>query len=296
MRMVNRILCVVLLLISVAANAEPRSREVTLKKRTELTAYIVPDLGTRFTFPFILDEQDAYVPFTLDITNKAFVSKREPGRNYFVVTAPTRADGMMLGNVFITIAGYEISVELRTTTELSKHYSDVVFKLSNEDREELIQQGVRQRTAALTAEYKKKFEDLDKAAEYKAIAHVARMSMKKPSNSRIKEDGKLKLPNGDSIKLYVDQAVYYDQYTVILFSIQADSDMKGVGILDVRLFEVDVDGKQVRPLETYKEVPARLQARDEANGAVSMITTKFNPKNRLRLQLVTDKGNVEAEW
>jgi len=34
-----------------------------------LTVEIVPDLGTRFIFPFVLDEQDTYVPFTLNITN-----------------------------------------------------------------------------------------------------------------------------------------------------------------------------------------------------------------------------------
>ena len=49
---------------------------------------MVPDLGTRFSFPFILDEQDSYVPFTLNITNPAFVNGREKGRNYFVITAP----------------------------------------------------------------------------------------------------------------------------------------------------------------------------------------------------------------
>ena len=106
-----------------------------------------PTLGTRFSFPFILDEQDAYVPFTLNITNPSFVNTREKGRNYFVITAPARAEGTMLGNVFVSVAGYEISIELRTTNDLSKQYSDIDFNLTNEAREDLIQQSIAQRTA-----------------------------------------------------------------------------------------------------------------------------------------------------
>ena len=76
------------LIVSFSARAEPRVKHVTLTQETTLVIELVPDLGTRFVFPFVLDEQDEYVPFTSTITNPAFASIREPGRNSFVVTIP----------------------------------------------------------------------------------------------------------------------------------------------------------------------------------------------------------------
>lgn len=278
------------------AQAEPRSKAVELHKRTNLVVYVVPDLGVRFTFPFILDEQDAYVPYTLNITNPSFIDKREKGRNYFVITEKAGSPSNMLGDVFMTVAGFEISIELRTTNDLSKHYSDIVFDLTDEAREALIQQGIAQRTLALEQEYKKKFEDLDAAAEQKAIAMVGRLAIKKPDTHRINEETKLKLPNGDAVVLYVEQAVDYDPYSIILFSVAADSDSKGLTILDAKLFSIDANTKQARPIESSKDVPSRVQPDQEVKGAITVLGAGLNPKNLLRLQVVTDKGVVQAEW
>ena len=72
MRSLPIIAALLVCLATSTAHAEPRAKTVELHKRTNLVVYVVPDLGVRFTFPFILDEQDAYVPFTLNITNPAF--------------------------------------------------------------------------------------------------------------------------------------------------------------------------------------------------------------------------------
>jgi hypothetical protein len=278
------------------AHAEPRAKPVELHKRTNLVVYVVPDLGVRFTFPFILDEQDAYVPFTLNITNPSFEQRREKGRNYFVITEKSGSPSNMLGNVFMTVAGFEISIELRTTNDLSKHYSDIVFDLTKEAREELIQQGIVQRTLALEQEYKKKFDDLDAAAEQKAIARVGRLALKRPDTKRIKEESRLKLPNGDAVVLYVDQVVDYDPYSIYLFNVAADSDSRGLTIMDAKLFEVNADTKQLRPIDSSKDVPSRVQPNQEIQGAITVLGSSLNPKNLLRLQVLTDKGMVEAEW
>ena len=296
MRLISWLACVSLLFAINVANAAPRSKSVELHKRTFLTVFVVPDLGTRFSFPFILDEQDAYVPFTLNITNPSFVNTREKGRNYFVITAPARAEGTMLGNVFVSVAGYEISIELRTTNDLNKQYSDIVFNLTNEAREELIQQSIAQRTAALERDYKKRFEELDAAAEQKAIARVGRLAITKPETKGIKEESRLKLPNGDSVVLYVDQVVKYDPYSIYLFNVEADSGSKGLTILDAKLFSIDAVTKQVIPIDAAKDVPARVQPGQSIQGAITVLDTAINPNNLMRLQVVTDKGIVEAKW
>lgn len=286
-----------LLLAATPAAADPKSKHVELHKRTTVVAYCPPDLGVRFTFPFILDEQDSYVPFTLNGTNPLLVvAKREPGRNYFVVIPDGKSPVGMLGNFFITVAGYEITIEMHITNDLTKHSSDVVFDMTADAREELIQQSIRQRTAALEAEYKQKFEALDATAEQKAIAHVGRMATRKPGTRSIKEESRLKLPSGDSVILYVESVVDYDPYSIYLFTIEADSGSKGLNIIDAKLFSVDAETKQSRPVDSFKEVPQRVQPNQEVQGSVTVLGSALNPKNLLRLQIVTDKGIVEAQW
>lgn len=278
--------------------ASPKVREVVLQKHTTLTVEMVPDLGTRFIFPFVLDEQDEYVPFTLNLTNPAFVSKREPGRNSFVVTIPpTGARGApSFGNLFVTVAGYEITVELRTTTDLNKHYSDVNFELGDGERESLIQKGIAQRTRVLEAEYKKKMDDLEKLADLKAMGRVGVIAQNSPSTRRIKEEQKLTLKNGDTITLFVDRAITYEPYTIFTFEVDSDSNTQGVTVLDAKLFGVDADSKQLRPIEAAKDVPPRIPPRESVNGVITTMEASLNPKEYLRLVILTDKGEVSAQW
>ena len=56
MRARTWLICVSLLLAINAAYAAPRAKTVELHKRTFLTVYVVPDLGTRFSFPSSLED------------------------------------------------------------------------------------------------------------------------------------------------------------------------------------------------------------------------------------------------
>lgn len=278
------------------AQADPKARSIDLHKRTTLTAYVVPDMGTRFTFPFILNETDSYIPFTLTSTNSIFENKREDGRNYFVITAPKAGSGTYYGDIFVNVAGFEITIELRTTNDLTKHYSDIVFNLTDDDREDLIQKGVAQRTKALELEYKKKNDDLEFEIDQKAIARIGKLALTSPSHKNIKEEGKLKLPNGDKITLYVDQSVNFDPYSIIVFDLSADTVSKGFAILDVKLFAIDSANKQSRPIQIGKDVPIKIQSEGLTHGAVTLINASVNAKDFLKLQILTDKGTVETQW
>jgi hypothetical protein len=287
-----------LMVLCLSANgyAEPRSKPVDLHKRTNLIVYVLPDLGVRFTYPFILDEQDAYVPFTLNITNPLFEAKREAGRNYFVITGKQGSPANMLGNIFMTVAGFEITVELRTTNDLTKHYSDIEFKLTDEDRENLIQQGIAQRTKSLETEYTKKFAEIETVSDQKAVARVGRLALTKPSRKGIKEETYLKLSNGDKVVLFVDEAVNYEPYTIFVFDITNNSSTQGIGIMDAKIFAVNKDTKQERPLNVGKDLPGRVQPSERIQAALTVLDSNLNPKEYLKLQVLTDKGSMEAQW
>lgn len=299
MRNIAYILAAILFTASFAAGAAPRNRNVVLQKHTTLTVEIVPDLGTRFIFPFVLDEQDAYVPFTLNITNPSFVSLREAKRNSFVVTIPPASAGRgpaQYASLFVTVAGYVISVELRSTSDLSKHYSDVTFELGDAERENLIQQGIAKRTQALEAEHKKKMDDLEKIADLKAIARVGSVVLKRPSVKRVKEESQLSLSNGDKITLFVNEAITYDPYTIFTVELYSSSNTQGVTVVGTKLFGMDPDSKQMRPIESGNEIPPRIEPRETVKGVLTVLASALNPKELLKLVIQTDKGEVSAQW
>lgn len=294
-----RALVFLLLVFSAAASAAPRVKPVTLEQHTALVVYIPPgSLGVRFIFPFVLDEKDDYVPFASQITNKVFDYKREPGRNSFIVTVPDVLPTdrtQYVGNLFVTVAGYEITVELRTSSDLSLHFSDIDFKLGTAERENLIQKGIAQRTTALEADFKKKLADLDKQADLKSIARVGVLALMKPSTTRIKEETKLILTNGDEVTLYVDESINYGVYTSFVFEIDTNG-KNSLSIIDAKLFAMNAETKTARPIESARDIPPRLIAGEAARGVLTTLDQSLNPKEMLKLQILTDKGILEASW
>lgn len=284
-----------LFLCSGYAAAAPKILNVTLQQHTTITANIVPTLGTRFIFPFVLDDADEFVPYTAELTNPSFLYKREPGRNSFVISIPPNGAGQT-ANLFVTVAGYLVTIELTADKNRASSYSDISFVLGNAERENLIQKGVAQRTKALEAEYKKKGEELNAVAEKKAISLVGALALSKPSYNTIKEETKTTLTNGDKIVLYVDEAVTYGPYTIFKFELSLENSIDAVSILDAKLLSINPDNKSERPVDASKNIPDRLTQGKPSRGIITTLNSTLNPKEYLKLQVHTNRGNVEAKW
>ena len=54
--------------------------------------------------------------------------------------------------------------------------------------------------------------------------------------------------------------------------------------------------KETRPLIIGKDIPARVQADGKSQGAITVLNSNVSPKDILKLQVLTDKGSVEAQW
>ncbi len=278
------------------AVAAPRIEHVKLKAFTTLTIYMVPTLGTRFVFPFVLDASDRYVPFTLNITNPLFVSKRDPGRNTVVVTLPaTVGTAHVYGDMYITVAGYEITVELVSTDVFSRAVSDVVFDLDGKARETLIQEAVAQRTKDLEQAYAAKLAGLDREAESHALGMIGELVLAGPSRQNIKQEGALTLPSGNRLRLYVDDALSYGRFTVFRFRIRNGSAYP-VHILDARLFEIDPQSHMPQPLQGGHEIAPLLAADRSVRGELTVRAAALNPSHYLLLKVLTNAGTVEAQW
>lgn len=284
-----------------AVHADPRQKVVTLSPHTAFTLDIDQDGGgTRFSFPFVLDEQDDNVPFTLDITNPAFTSKRLEGRNSFVVTLPIPANGASLNHarssLFITVAGYEISVELRATREQAKAYSDVVFELLGDARETLIQNAIAQRAAVLEKDYQSKRATIETLADQRALAKIGKLAMSNTVTKRIKEEGQVTAANG-TVVLFVDKTVSYGPYSILLFDIDNHDRNQVVTVQDAKLFSIDTRTNTSQPIEGGAELPQTVLPRSVGHGAVTVMTDQLLTGTRsLQLQVATDKGTVQAQW
>lgn len=301
-----RSLMIVPLLFSSLAVAEkavnaPLIKHVQLQEFTTLTIDIVPDLGTRLVFPFVLDEQpkEGVVPYTMTLTNKVFKSDRKNGRNVLVLTAPPTKDGGdmsgYLGDLFISVAGYNISARLRTVNDWREHYTDIVFELSEADRQTLIDEEVQRRVQALEVEHQRKIEALDNDIDKRALAKVAYLALQTPDQDRVKEKTRAVLANGDRLILTVDSVMGYDQFSMVPFELEADT-MDDLKILDARLFVQAEKDAPEQLLSTSIQIKRRVEPGERVHGVIATERPKLMDYETIKLVVLTDKGQVELAW
>jgi len=294
------LLSLVLLTLPATSIAKPNHLDIELKNLTTLTLKFYPGMGTRFTFPFLLDNDDDYVPYTNDNTNSTvFVPiKRQNGRNFFVITIPPEhvSEKEDIGNMFITVAGYQISIEMLSTKNRKEHVSDIRFLMGEKAREDLIQHAIEQRSKALEQSYKDKFAQLEVQTEKRALGKVGMLALYEPDEIRIKEEAVLELKNGDETVLFVDSALIYPEYTIFSFEIENDSSKNHVAVQDAKLFAIDDKGGQKIPLDTAKEIPKRVEPRGAATGVIVVDNSTLDSKKQLTLEVLTDGGSIQAVW
>jgi hypothetical protein len=285
-----------------AVRAEPRIKHVTLTAQTVLSLDIDADGGgTRFSFPFVLDEQDENVPYTMSVTNPAFAHDRQPGRNSFVVTLPRPKSGApivlpMRGMMFITVAGCEITVEMNATHDPSRTYSDIIFDLSEKAREGLIQKAVAQRTAVLEKQYKDKEAGLDELVDARVLARLGTLAMSEPVSHSVKERGKIKANHGD-VRVEVEKTVTYGAYTILVFRAENEQDDTPVTLQAAKLFSTGDKQPQPLPIDGGADLPPSIKPGGSARGSLTVMTNKLpDSPNSLQLEVASDRGNVTIKW
>ncbi|MDH5647370.1 MAG: hypothetical protein OEZ01_15275, partial [Candidatus Heimdallarchaeota archaeon] len=232
MKKVKSLLCVLLLLPAVASavSLAPKSRKVDLNEFTKLVVELVPDLGVNIVFPFTLDSSKHKPPFIQRVTNKNIFNVSEnkeiAGQNYITITVNKPADGgfvfdkhTYVGNLFLSVDGYHVSIVLKTTTNIKKHYTDIILMPSDKDRHYLIEKEVEHVRKAQIEEYKKKIEKLDERAVSMALAQVGSILLEKPQKKNIKEELRGKISNGETVTLFVDKLLIYQDYVMMLYEV-----------------------------------------------------------------------------
>ena len=280
------------------ATPAPRRVDVTLREYTAMNVVLVPDLGTRFSFPFALDDPGETAPFTLTMTNPVFVHHREPGRRFFTVEIDPQEgqrDARYLGNLFVSVRGYHLSVALSSSLDTRTHVTDYVFSLPATARKQLIQEAVRERAAALERQHRQRLDDLDRRAAALALARLANALAREPGNRAIRERGVLSVEEGE-VELRLDRMQRYGkEFFVFHYQLRNEAAVP-IAVQDVALLLVDQTG-QLTPVpgasSPLRSVPvgARRRARFATDvGAVD------DRRYRLELRVQTSLGPVAVRW
>src|SRR5690606_37676766 len=147
----------------------PTFKEVELKEFTSLQLQILPDAGTQLIFPFLLDNPDLLPSLKVQLTNaNGFLVPTEQkdievllkGQNTLSIMGkanPEAPGAIYLGNLFISIGGYNLSIGLRTTFDITEHVSNIIFRVDEQAREHMVESAVKRKTKTLDEEYKEKF-------------------------------------------------------------------------------------------------------------------------------------------
>lgn len=291
------VVCVLLLCGNAVASSSLGVKKVTLDTITHLTVDIVPDHGTRFSFPFVLDEQDKHVPFTLQITNDKFRAKREPGRDFFVIDLPPPPEGGAMpayrGNMFVSVGGYNITVLLRATTDTRKHVSDYVFRLSDKAREATIAEMVERRIAAIKEEYDAKTRMLDQLASKIALNNIGKLALAGPSGRNIKEEQKYNLSDGGSATLFLDKVDNYGGFSLYRYELTNH----GTNDLIVQeAYIIHVQDEREARIETAHNGPEVVQPGRTERFVITTDQQHILRQGRARFVVRTNLGEFALLW
>ena len=287
------------LLLAAGAQAAPRVKHVKLEEFTRFSLDVVPDYGTLLVFPFVLDD-GMEPPLQIHNTNEvAFNAEYAKGQYTILVTAKTPQQGGPMpsyrGLLYVTVGGYNVTIELRTTNKISRNYSNVIFQLSPKKREYLIAEAVKRRSAALEAAYRKKVQELDRKAEEKALAIIGQLVRSRGDTRNVKADIEATLPPNVTVSLFADKWQLFRNFAILRFEVENRSPA-AVAIDDVKLITRNDDTENPVTVSAYECDELRLAGDSQTSCTLSMLDLAALDADEISLVLVTDRGEVKLSW
>ena len=288
-----------------SATLTPQFKRVELKENTILSLSILPDAGTQLIFPFELDNPDLRPNLKIRLTNgNGFTvpSSTEEikvllkGQNTITIEGKANQnapDSIYLGNLFITIGGYNLSIGLKTTFLTTEHVSNIIFDVDGSTREHMIESAVRRKTETLDKLYREKMAKLDSTAKEMSLSHVSIMAKKTPTKDNYKDEGRIKIDN-KSITIFADKLVQYgNEYFILIFDIE-NKTSSDFTINSLNIFSKDGGNEAI--IKGAFACNPRLNANTTLNCSFSSLSSRLRDAKRLKLQVSTDRGSGEFIW
>ena len=293
-------------LAQAAPAINPTYKEVNLSEFTSLSLDILPDAGTQLIFPFILDSPDLSPPLKYKLTNSSgFALAKDPsdlmkevaGQNTLSIiglAAPGQLNPVYIGNLFLSVNGYNITIALRTTYDPSQHVTNVVFKIPDDKREFLVDKAAERKIAVMQRNYDEKMKRLDIEAATNSLEHVATLALEEPSSTSFKTEEDLEI--GDKrIIVYLNHLLDYNgKYQILLFDLE-NHNTNDFTVDHLALTSL-TDKAGERNISGYFKCDKRLRG-DEINHC-SFVTTDGNvlDGDRLKLSVSNGRGQGAVTW
>lgn len=296
-----RVLAVLLLCVfMLPVHSAPRSINHPLTEFTELTLKVVPDLGTRLVFPFVLDNPAYQPPVVRTLTNGGVFSEHwVPAQNTVVLTVNTPEQGgqlpRYLGNYFVSVNGFNVSIQLETTSQITEHVTDVVLTLTNAQRDHLIDATIKRRAAEVEAAYQDKLKDIERRAERRALALVGSVAVERPRTVRIKEQDDLTTEEGAAIRYYADVFLVYERFAILDMEIRNLSPYR-LAMRDFQLLYTASDEGSKQEIAGALDCPQALEPDARARCTYTIASHTIHKDGRYTFALLTDRGQVELTW
>lgn len=216
-----------LLILITSTAAIGATKDVTLKQYTTVNLKLMPDLHTKLTFPFALDDPILEPALKYNITPSdifTVTSKRNnKGQNSLEVAYPFNAkhdlENAYQGQLSISVNGYNITVNLESTILPEKHLTMVKFNQKADDRKELVGQEVERLRQGMQLEFDTKLQEaIDYNASQYNLNNLARFFNTTPDITKINQEIENKT-NRDLILFVNEIQKFNNEFTMFKFSL-----------------------------------------------------------------------------
>lgn len=283
----------------------PQFKPVQLKEFTTMELKVMPDAGTQLIFPFKLDNPELQPALKIRLTNSnGFEVPHTPedierylvDQNTITILGKVndQAPGAKyLGNLFINIGGYNISIGLRTTLNVNEHVSNIVFQISDKERDHLVENLVVRRTKELERSYQEKLKGIDNIAMEKSLSYVAAITGMGNKTTRFKEEGEIKLDD-TRLEVFVDKVMNYENtFAVMVFELRNNSSQTlQFNNIDI----VSIEGDIEKTISGSSKCVDDLTKGEKAVCRFATLDMEFPKAKKLRLKVNTNKGEGAFEW
>lgn len=277
-----------------------------LEEFTSMELVLTPDQATRLIFPFVLTNPGFEPDLTFSVTPTEVFRVSKPSdvqdQNVMLleniqgpeeIRAALNNGGYQptLGTFFLSVNGYNLSIRLKTSLQPNEQIENVVFDLSDEDRNHLIDLEVARYQEQLNAQLEREREKLDELAQEHAVHYVAQVLNSEPKTNTVRVE---RISADKNLALYADVIEEYgDAYYALRFELTNDGP-KTLFIEDIRHFFVE--GEAESALDGYTDCSGRFERGETIRCITVSQDAKWADASRVRTELVTESGIKEVVW
>lgn len=305
----SRLVCIILVLFTAQAFAidvlTPRSKRLPLKEFNNLKLKVVPQQGTRISFPFVLSDQKPAPKitntnpemFTINGSNGVEI---QTNTNELVVTAnlPSEDGRDALGQIFVSVGGHQFTISLALTYDTRQHITDIIYEANDVKFTHLLEKMAEQQVQSIKEEYELKVAALERKAKDEALKYLTEIAIYKPEYTRFNLNRDVTIKNQDEFELYFGEMVNYgNEYFIIDFEIEHEG-LKTIGLeqyqLGVYKDKDDAAPQWVSPL--HVNCADRILPNQSIRCAMVTTDAKVKDNERLELRVKTTGGEMVAKW